>query len=566
MKKRKSITPNGEKATPLLTITVDVLNDFINTIGIRRAESGGAFGRNEDGRVINNFHFDKSSSNSAVTYSPDYKTLNQLFSDEWNPKGVRFSGFVHSHPGRMSRPSYGDEIYAERILKAIDDLDYLWLPIINTVPDTGEFRFTPWAAFPLEKGVEIVRGKVRVVQDTALKSMELSGLNFDEVLKLNGDLDEIVIDGKRISLKDTRTDIDSYRSRSRTSSTLTMDKPFNVKIPVNRKEDIQNTFNIENTFNRVKYVYDLDLMRNSRIIAVGAGGAASWLEELARTGLGQFVLIDPDIVSETNLATQQTYRRDIGRYKVDCIAERIRDINPMTKAVALNKSLDDLSDEEIKRLAVDPIDDRQTHQTIICGLTDSFFAQARVNRIALQFGLPSLCAQVYKEGRGAEVTFTYPGVTPACHRCILSSRYSYFIEEKRNNNVTSHGTPIFSTTRLNAIKGFVILAMIHHGTDHPRWGNMLERIGKRNLIQIRMDPDFTEMIGIAVFDKVFQEADKERLFFDEVVWLPQDQECLRTGYPNCPDCGGTGDLRDSISSFENTQHLSISKKMEKVER
>jgi molybdopterin/thiamine biosynthesis adenylyltransferase len=313
-------------------------------------------------------------------------------------------------------------------------------------------------------------------------------------------------------------------------------------------------FDTSHTFERVVDAYDLALMKGSRIIAVGAGGAADWLEQLARAGVGQFIMIDPDVVSETNLATQQTYRRDIGRPKVDCIAERIRDINPTAKAIALQKSLDDLADEDIRRLALDPIDGRLPGRTVICGLTDNFFAQARVNRLALQLGLPSLCAQVYREGRGAEITFTYPGITPACHRCILSSRYRYFLEQGQNNDVTSHGTPIFATTRLNAIKGFVMLALLHHGSAHPRWGSMLSRIGNRNLIQIRMAPDFAETMKMTVFNRVFEQADQSRLFFDEVVWLPQKEESPETGYPyHCPDCGGTGDLRKAIGTIQDTK-------------
>src|SRR5947209_191492 len=61
--------------------------------------------------------------------------------------------------------------------------------------------------------------------------------------------------------------------------------------------------------------------------------------------------------------------------------------------------------------------------TLLCGLTDSFWAQAQVNRLALHLGIPSLCAQQYQYGQAAEITFTYPGVTPACHRCMLNSRY-----------------------------------------------------------------------------------------------------------------------------------------------
>ena len=82
------------------------------------------------------------------------------------------------------------------------------------------------------------------------------------------------------------------------------------------------------TFQRVKGAYDLQHLAHCRVIIVGIGGATAFVEELARAGVGEFVLIDKDTVSETNLATQQVYRKDIGRPKVECLAERILDINP----------------------------------------------------------------------------------------------------------------------------------------------------------------------------------------------------------------------------------------------
>jgi len=118
-----------------------------------------------------------------------------------------------------------------------------------------------------------------------------------------------------------------------------------------------------------------------------------------------------------------------------------------------------LSDAQVERLATEPWNGAAPVRTVICGLTDNFQAQARVNRLALKLGLPSLSAQVYREGRGAEVTFTFPGVTPACQRCILSSRYCHFLDHGQGNDVASHGTPIFATTRLNALKGFLLLAL-----------------------------------------------------------------------------------------------------------
>ena len=539
------------KSKPVFRITWKALQSVATTIGTLPAETGGALGGDETGEEITRFHFDGTARSSSATYSPDTKLLNQLFKSEWNPHDIRLKGFVHSHPGGYSRPSHGDEIYAEQILLAIPDLQILWLPIINTIADTGGFRLTPWAAELNNGKLSIIRGAVQVVGIPRKASARLWGMEASSLFSSGSVLDEIVI-----------SDVDTHQAKA-----SLLDAPLDdacqqdaaCVCECTRIGRISAPMEIEpparmgiNTFQRVQEVYDLPLLNASRVIAVGAGGAAEWLEQLARTGLGQFVLIDPDTVAETNLATQQTYRRDIGRPKVDCIAERIRDINPRAQVVTIQKLLDDLSDSEIANLANDPIDGVSSRRTILAGLTDSFMAQARVNRLALQYSLPSLCAQVYKEGRGAEITFTFPGVTPACHRCILSLRYKHYLEQRGGNDVTSHGTPIFATARLNATKGFIALALLHHGSEHPRWGDMLTRIGKRNLVVVRMDPDFATTIGMRTFDKVFANADVNRLFFDESIWLPQEAESPLTGHAPCPDCGGTGDLRQSIGKFRTT--------------
>jgi hypothetical protein len=77
---------------------------------------------------------------------------------------------------------------------------------------------------------------------------------------------------------------------------------------------------------------------------------------------------------------------------------------------------------------------------------------------------------------------------------------------------------------------------------------MLERIGNRNLLQLRLDPD----LALPVFGRVLC-GDGDRVFCDESVWLPQQPEGPTTGRTACLDCGGTGDLRSSIGSFADTR-------------
>ncbi|MBI5836497.1 MAG: ThiF family adenylyltransferase [Candidatus Eisenbacteria bacterium] len=299
------------------------------------------------------------------------------------------------------------------------------------------------------------------------------------------------------------------------------------------------------TFTRVTGAYDLLTLAYSRVIAVGLGGGAGMVEDLARTGVGHFVLIDPDRIEESNLATQQTYRRDVGRPKVEALAGRLRDLNPAAEVLRYPCRLDEIDDREFERFAFKQSSAHWPYtRPLILGMTDSFAAQARVNRLSLQFDIASLCAQVYAEGRGAEVTFTCPGTTPACHRCILQSRYEAYLVRGFKNDVTSDGAPIFATTALNALKGFIALALLHHHSHHPRWGGLVARIGNRNLIQLRLDPDLT----LGVFQRVLA-GDPQRVLFFDSVWLPQDP------VPGCPDCGGTGDLRQARGRLDDTRQM-----------
>ncbi len=74
-------------------------------------------------------------------------------------------------------------------------------------------------------------------------------------------------------------------------------------------------------------------LESSRIALFGVGGVgAAAAEALARGGVGEIDLIDNDTVSVTNINRQLcALDSTVGRYKVDAVAERLRDINPNIK-------------------------------------------------------------------------------------------------------------------------------------------------------------------------------------------------------------------------------------------
>lgn len=74
----------------------------------------------------------------------------------------------------------------------------------------------------------------------------------------------------------------------------------------------------------------LERLRNAHVAIVGVGGVGSWaVEALARSAIGAMTLIDLDDVCITNVNRQlPAHDGNIGRPKVDALADRVKLINP----------------------------------------------------------------------------------------------------------------------------------------------------------------------------------------------------------------------------------------------
>lgn len=83
----------------------------------------------------------------------------------------------------------------------------------------------------------------------------------------------------------------------------------------------------------------INKLKSSTVAIFGIGGVGSFAAEaLGRCGIGRIVLVDYDIINETNINRQihSTYRT-IGRPKVQVMKERLIDINPNMIVTIYNK-------------------------------------------------------------------------------------------------------------------------------------------------------------------------------------------------------------------------------------
>ncbi|MBR3113738.1 MAG: tRNA threonylcarbamoyladenosine dehydratase [Methanobrevibacter sp.] len=90
---------------------------------------------------------------------------------------------------------------------------------------------------------------------------------------------------------------------------------------------------MEEKFSRTEMLIGNDGMeklKNAKVAVFGLGGVGSYVcEGLARSGVGNFILVDFDKIDESNINRQLiATEKTIGRHKVDLMKERILDINP----------------------------------------------------------------------------------------------------------------------------------------------------------------------------------------------------------------------------------------------
>ena len=78
------------------------------------------------------------------------------------------------------------------------------------------------------------------------------------------------------------------------------------------------------------------------VVVAGLGGVGSWAAEaLARTGIGQLVLVDFDHIAESNTNRQlHALEGAYGKAKVEAMAERIRLINPEINLIVHDEFLE----------------------------------------------------------------------------------------------------------------------------------------------------------------------------------------------------------------------------------
>lgn len=258
-------------------------------------------------------------------------------------------------------------------------------------------------------------------------------------------------------------------------------------------------------YSRLLNSIDVDRLQQSRTALVGTGGGRDLACDLVRSGLAAIDLYDLDHVEEVNLARQGFLVDDVGLTKVAATARALRAINPRVTVRTSTADITRMTDREI--------DARFCGIDLLILATDRFAAQAKGNEIALRLSIPAVWIGLYAGGLGGEVIFWHPDID-ACFRCLCVNRYAahaQVVAGRTSLDPPSDGATIFDIHLVDAIAGQLAIGLLTRGSA-TRYGRLIDELGDRNFIQVKIDPGFQFAGRDVVRDKLGISADNEMFF------------------------------------------------------
>jgi molybdopterin/thiamine biosynthesis adenylyltransferase len=160
-------------------------------------------------------------------------------------------------------------------------------------------------------------------------------------------------------------------------------------------------------------ILETTLLRDKSVLCLGVGtGGAHAAIELAKCGVGHFVLVDRDRLSVGNVVRHPGGISQVGRFKVHVLRDLIHDKNPDAKVETYPIDLNYDSQEKLKEL-IDEAD------VVICG-TDNRPSRLLINRLCVEANVVAVYGGAFRRAYGGQVQCVHPRKSP-CFECFVAA-------------------------------------------------------------------------------------------------------------------------------------------------
>lgn len=458
--------------------------------------------------VVSEFLYDARATTSGSTYQPSSMLQSAVTKAERRDSNIELKGMLHSHPGAMNHPSGGDRVAYADSLRGAPWLGRFICPIVTVgrqSHDEHEIQ-TPSgvisvfvASLANSGGVDLQPAVAQIVpigrdvaelasnlggQSLPIGTVELGGIIYltsgvqAEMLELQLLFPATYPNEPPMVLATGRSPRGIRRSRNHeqwnipgsAGETVQLPVPWSLDIPDDERligavipgirsnppgpKTARSNSDIARNGIRERLSDVLSKRLSSRnVLVAGAGsGGSLTADALVRSGIERLTLIDSDFVSAANLSRSVYRLTDVGRPKVQALADHLSAINPRVEIALFDSLLQEMAPSELDRAVRDA--------DLVIGATDDPGAQRTLNHFAYARGIPAIFAGMYARGVAGEVIFTVPGITK-CYRCTTASRHqdSDHIRQLDYGTGRLSGEPALGTDITHVVSASVKIAL-----------------------------------------------------------------------------------------------------------
>lgn len=169
-------------------------------------------------------------------------------------------------------------------------------------------------------------------------------------------------------------------------------------------------------FSRNVGILESTVMLQKKAVFVGCGSVGSLVAvELAKAGVGNFMLIDNDVFGYHNICRHQCGIYDVGRFKTDALADRIFQINPYATVMKKNCMIQEIDRGEME--------DFCNEDTIIIGGADNREGDLYASDFALENKMPFISIGCWERAFAGEIFYCLPNGMPTYRDFLKAMGY-----------------------------------------------------------------------------------------------------------------------------------------------
>ncbi len=190
---------------------------------------------------------------------------------------------------------------------------------------------------------------------------------------------------------------------------------------------------------------------NSKVLVIGAGGlGCPVVDYLSRSGVGTIGVADYDKVTLSNIHRQSLYNsKDIGKYKVEVLKKKIKQINPYIKIKTYKKKINKNNLNSIIK-----------NFDIIVDGSDNFKTKFLINKYSIKYKKILILGAISKFD-GHVFTFDFKQKKTACLKCFYQSEPSDEILNCETEGIMGPVAGIIANIQANE----VLKKILNIGTD-----------------------------------------------------------------------------------------------------